>query len=150
MAEEIKDLVENLVELAKKGKRETPRLTHDELVQRVKEIGEMLDKKAEGPWGPVYKHDFIWRDNPYPNPKLIVEVCDKGNLDKDITSLIWAVKNWGASGILILFQDSDSYTVQKKLAHENQIYPLKAEDVLKLHSLLQAGNTQAIKTIFTI
>ena len=139
-----------MVELAKKVKEETPRLTHDELVQRVEEMGEMLGKKAKGPWGPVYKHDCVWRDNPYANPKLVVEVCDKGNLDKDIASLIWAVKNWNASGILVLFEESDFQAVRKKLAQENQIYPLKADDFLKLHSLLQAGNTEAVRSIFAI
>ncbi len=127
-----------------------PRLTHDELVQKVKEIGEMLGKRAEGPWGPVYKHDCVWRDNPYANPRLVWEVCDKGNLDKDIASLIWAVKNWSAKGILVLFEESDFHTAQKKLAQESQIYPLKADDMLKIYSLLQAGNTQAIRAIFAV
>lgn len=138
------------MELAKKGKGEMPRLTHDELVQKIKEIGEMLGKRAEGPWGPVCKHDCVWRDNPYANPRLVWEVCDKGNLDKDIASLIWAVKNWNAKGILVLFEESDFHTAQKKLAQESQIYPLKADDMLKLHSLLQAGNIQAVRSIFAV
>ena len=149
LAEQVRSLLERLVELAKTEKK-TPRLTHDALVERIKEMGEMLGKKAEGPWGPIYKHDCVWKDNPYANPKLVVEVCDKGNLDNDIASLIWAAKNWNAEGILVLFEESDFHTAQKKLAQESQIYPLKAEDVLKLHSLLQAGYAQAIKSIFTI
>ena len=128
----------------------TPRLTHDELIQKVKEIGRMLGKNTEGPWGPVYKHDCVWRNNPYANPRLVWEVCDKGNLDKDIASLIWAVKNWSAKGILVLFEESDFYTAQKKLAQESQIYPLKADDMLKLHSLSQAGDIEAIKSIFAV
>jgi hypothetical protein len=126
-----------------------PRLTHDELIQRIRNIGEMLGKRAEGPWGPVYKHDCIWRDNPYANPRLVWEVCDKGNLDKDIASLIWAVKNWNAKCILVVFDEPDFYTAQKKLAQESQICPLKAEDILKLHSLVQTRGAQAIKSIFT-
>lgn len=150
LAKEIRDLLENLVGLAKKEKKEKPRPSHDELVQRVKEMGEMLGKVIEPVTGALYKHDCVWRDNPYANPRLVVEVCDKGNLDKDIASLIWAVKNWGAKSILVLFEESDFYTAQNKLAQESQIYPLKVEDVLKLHSLLQAGNTQAIRSIFTV
>ena len=72
--------------------KEKLRLTHDELVKRVKEMGDILGKVAEGPWGPVYKHDCVWKDNPYANPKLVWEVCDKGNLDKDIASLIAPLK----------------------------------------------------------
>lgn len=150
LAQEVKDPLEKLVELAKKGQEEPPRLTHDELVNRIKEMGEMLDKKAESPWGPVYKHDCVWRDKPYADPKLVIEVCDKGNLDKDIASLIWAVKNWNAKCILVLFEESDFQAAQKKLAQESQIYPLRVDDVLKLHSLLQAGNTQAIRSIFAV
>jgi hypothetical protein len=134
--------------LAEKVDEKPPRLTHDELVQKVKEIGEMLGKSAEGPWGPVYKHDCVWRDNPYSNPRLVWEICDKGNLDKDIASLIWAVKNWSAKGILVLFEESDFHTAQKKLAQESQIYPLKAADVLKLHSLSQAENIKAVRSVF--
>ena len=150
LADEIKNLIEKLVKSAKKGKEKPPRLNHDGLVQRVKEMCEILGKVTEPVAGAPYKHDCVWRDNPYANPKLVVEVCDKGNLDKDIASLIWAVKNWGAKGILVLFEESDFHTAQKKLAQESQIYPLKAEDVLKLHSLLQAGHAQAIRAVFSV
>jgi len=149
LAEEMKNLLEKLVELAKKGKEEVLP-SHDELADRVKEMGQMLGKTTEGPWGPVYKHDCVWKDNPYANPKLVVEVCDKGNLDKDIASLLWAAKNWGAKGILVAFEESDFQAAQKKLAHESQICSLKAADMLKLHALLQAGKVQAIKSIFGI
>ena len=142
LAGEIKSLTEKLAELAKKAKREEPTLTHDELVQGVKEMGEKLGKVAEVKWGPVYKHDCVWKDNPYANPKLVVEVCDKGNLDKDIASLAFAVKNWGANTILVIFEESDFQAAQKKLAQERQIHCLKADDMVKLHSLLQAGNIQ--------
>lgn len=150
LATEIKDLVEKLTELATMGKQETSPLNHDEMVQRIKEMGDMLGKVIEPVTGAPYKHDSVWRDHPYANPKLVWEVCDKGILDKDIASLIWAVKNWGAKSILVLFEESDFHTAQNKLAQERQIYPLKAEDALKLHSLLQAGYAQAIKAVFTI
>ena len=110
----------------------------------------MLGKTAEVEQGEVYKHDGLWRDKPYAIPKLVIEVCDKGNLDKDIASLIWAVETWGANGILVLFEDSDFHAAQRKLAQEKPIHPIKCEDVLKLHSLLQAGNIKAIKSIFGI
>jgi hypothetical protein len=127
-----------------------PRLTHDELVQKIKELGEMLGKviKHEGP--AEYKHDCVWKETRYANPRLVVEVCDKGNLDKDIASLIWAVKNWNANCILVLFEESDFHTAQKKLAQESQIYLIKAEDMIKLHSLLQAGNIKTIRSIFAV
>ncbi|MBL7119316.1 MAG: hypothetical protein ISS53_01380 [Dehalococcoidia bacterium] len=129
---------------------EIVRLSHEDLVQKVKEMGSMLGKAVEGPWGPVYRHDCVWKDNPYANPKLVMEVCDKGNLDKDIASLLWAVKTWGATGILVAFDQSDFQATKRKLAEESHIYPLKADDVLRLHSLLQAGHIQAIRAIFGV
>lgn len=127
-----------------------PRLTHDELVQKVKEMGNILGKSTESVLGVPYKHDCVWRDNPWANPKLVVEVCDKGILDKDIASLDWAVTSWGAKGILVIFDAADFQSAQKKLAQKSQIYPIKAEDMLKLHSLLQAGNIQAVRSIFAV
>lgn len=150
LAEEINKLLGKLVELAKKAEGEEPLPSHDELVQRVKEMGEKLGKVVEVKWGPVYKHDCVWKDNPYANPKLVMEVCDKGNLDKDIASLLWAVKNWGANSILVIFDESDFHAAQRKLAHEKQVCPVKADDLLKVHSLLQAGYIQVIKSIFDI
>jgi len=78
---------------------------HEELIQELTEMGGMVGKTVEAAWGPIYRHDCVWKSNPYANPQLVVEVCDKGNLDKDIASLHWAVQNWGAKGILIAFED---------------------------------------------
>lgn len=150
LAEQIKSLLEKLIGLAKKEEEKQPRLTHDELVQKIKEMGEMLGKIANVKWGPKYEYDCVWKDNPYANPKLVIEVCDKGNLYKDITSLNWAVTTWAAKGVWVIFDDSDFHKAKEMLGQESQIYPLKAEDVLKLHSLLQAGYAQAIRAMFSI
>ena len=131
-----------------KGETETARLTHDELRDRIGEMGETLGKIAEVECEPVFKHDCVWRDNPYANPKVVWEVCDRGNLDKDIASLTFAARNWGARGILVIFEESDFQAAQKKLAQEPQVWPLRAEDPLKLHSLLQGRYAQAIRAIF--
>lgn len=147
LVQEIKSLTEKLAELAKKGKAETLP-THDELVQKIKEMGEMLGKVTEPMSGVPFKHDCVWRDNRYTIPKLVVEVCDKGNLPKDILSLDWAVANWGAKSILVIFDATDFQAAQTKFGQRSEIYPIKAEDMLKLHSLLQAGNVKALRSIF--
>lgn len=137
-------------ESAKKVDERPLRLTHDELVQKVKEIGEMLGKIAEVKSGPKFEHDCVWKDNIYRSPEWVIEVCDKGNLYKDSTSLEWAVTTWGANGIWVIFDDSDFHKAKEMLAQKSQIHPLKAEDVVKLHSLLQAGYAQAIRSIFGV
>jgi hypothetical protein len=150
LAEKIGSRIQKLAELAKKEKEVVLLLSHDELIEKVKEIGKMLGKIVEGPWGPVYRHDCVWKDNPYANPKLVVEVCDKGNLYKDIVSLPWAVQTWAAKGILVVFEDSDFQAAKAQFPPGSQVYPLKAEDMLKLHSLLQAEYIQAIRSIFSL
>ena len=110
----------------------------------------MLGKLAEVKWGPKFEYDCVWKDNLYASPKLVIEVCDKGNLYKDITSLDWAATTWGAKGIWVIFDDSDFHKATEMLAQKSQIYPIKAEDMLKLHSLLQAGNTKAVRSIFAV
>lgn len=150
LAGDIKILLETLVDLAKKGKEKEPLPSHDELVDRVKEMGELLGKTAEVKSGPIYKHDCVWKDNPYANPKTVIEACDKGNLDKDIASLVFALTNWGAKGILVVFEESDFQAAQRKLPRGSQIYALKAADMLTLHSLAKAGNIPAIRSIFGV
>lgn len=136
--------------MAKKVGGETPRPTHAEMIERIREMGQMLGKTAEIQSGAVYKHDCVWKDNPYANPRVVFEVCDKGNLDKDIASLHWANQNWRAHSILVVFDDSDFIAAQKKLAQEKQIYLLKVADMLQLHSMSKAGCIEAVRCIFAI
>ena len=135
--------------LAKK-KEETPLPSHDELVDMVKQMGEILGKMAEVEWGPVYRHDCVLKENPYANPKLVVEVCDKGNLDKDIASLTWANQNWGAKGILVIVHKSDFNSAQNKLPAGAQICLVKGEDVVQLRSLVKSAGIDVFKLIFSL
>jgi len=66
LAAQINGLVAELVELARKGKEETSRLTHDELVRNVKEMGKMLGKVTEPVLGVPHRHDCVWKDNFWP------------------------------------------------------------------------------------
>ncbi|MBI2846376.1 MAG: hypothetical protein HYX82_00685 [Chloroflexi bacterium] len=147
---EITSRAGKLAELAKKTGEGKPRPTHDEVVEMVKEMGQILGKVVEKEWGPIYKHDGVWKDKPYDSPRLVVEVCDKGNLDKDIASLSWAVQNWLAKCILVTFEDADFQAAKNKLPPQAQIYPLKVGDMLTLHSAVKAGNLQAMRAIFGI
>jgi len=149
LAKEIRDLAQELAVLAKSSRTE-PRLTHDELIQKVKEVGQMLGKTVEVGWGPIYRFDCVWKDNPYANPRLAVEVCDKGNLDKDIASLHWAEQNWGAKGILVAVEEGDFQAAKKKVARGSQTHPLRARDMVMLHLMLSEGNTEAVRCIFGV
>lgn len=150
LVQTIKDMVERLGQLAKEAKP-TPLLpSPDEIIQKIKEMGELLGNKVEVKWGPVYEHDCCWRPTPYANPELVWEVCYKGVPEKDIVSLDWAVKNWKAKGILVLFDEADFEKAKKVIPTGRQIHPLKVENVVSLYSLIKAGNIDVLKTILGI
>lgn len=149
LAEQIKGSVDKLVGLAQKTKP-TPVLTHDELIKMGREIGEKLGKIVETESGPVFRHDVSWKDSPYRNPCLVIEICDKGVLDKDLQSLSWAShpQNWGAKGILVIVDDKDYESALRKLAPGTSIYLMKAADFQKLYSIVISAGKEILRSIF--
>lgn len=146
----IKDLAERLGQLVR-GAKPSPPLSHDDIIQKLKEIGETLGKKVEVKSGPVYKHDCCWKPTPYANPELVWEACDKGVPEKDIISLTWAVDNWRAKGVLVLFDEADFKKAQERFSHlRRQVYLIKVDDVISLYSLIKGGNIDVLKTILGI
>lgn len=131
-------------------KREKPS-THDELVQTMKQIGEKLGKTVEVDCGKAYKYpydyDNLWRANQFKPPQWVIEICDKGSLDKDIASLKWANENLEAKCIWLIVDRQDFATAQKKLTGRKQIYIVEADTMRQLHSLLQA-NADFLRTLF--
>ena len=80
---------------------------HDDLKQKMVEIGNKLGHYTSKEEGPEYRHDVLWKATPYRTPSHVVEVCEGGVLAKDFASLIWARENWGAKGILVVTDDKD-------------------------------------------
>lgn len=148
LVDRAKSALEELSELAKKAELKTPPLAHDALVQIAKEMGQLLGRNVEPVANALYRHDCVWKENPWQTPRLVVEICDKGILDKDITSLGWAMRNWGAKGILVIVDDSDFLSAQRKLTGESDIYLLRATSFVQLHSLMKEGYVQVLKTLF--
>lgn len=149
IAEQIKDLVNNLLVLANKSEV-APVPGHDELIKMGREMGEKLGKKVDTETGPVYKHDVSWKDNPYKPPSLVIEICDKGILDKDILSLNWAVQTWGVKCILVTVDDKDYDNALKKLGNNTSLHVMKASDFQKLHSIVVAVGSETLKSLFGV
>lgn len=124
--------------------------THQRVIDLIKNIGNILRKDAQGPFGIDYKHDVIWRDNSYKLPSHVWEVCDKGNLDKDIASLTAATDpdKWGSKGFLVVINDNDYDNAKKKLTGK-PVKVLKSDTVNKLSDLLQDIDIELIKLILS-
>lgn len=129
------------------GRPPSQPFSHTQLIEMGSEMGHMLGKVVEVEAGPVYKHDISWKENQWANPYLVTEICDKGNLDKDIQSLNWAAQNWKARGILIIVDDKEYASVAKKLAGV-PVLTLRAEDFVKLHSVANSAGADVLKLMF--
>lgn len=147
IAKQIQDLVTELVELAQAPKN---KLIHEELVKMGLEMGQKLGKISEPGSGPVFRHDIWWKDNPYKQPSLVIEVCDKGALDKDILSLSWAWEKLGAKGILVIVDDKDYQNALNKLPPGGSTLAIRAADFAKLHSVLSSAGKDILKAMFGV
>jgi hypothetical protein len=147
IAEEIKGLVDKLAGFAKK-QEEPPALNHQKLVEIATDLGKRLGKQVNAGWKSPYQHDCLWGDNPWANPSIAIEICDKGVLDKDIQSLHWAWDNWKALGLLVVVDDKEYEACKVKIPKGAKISAIKATDFANLHSLLQSAGKDAVVSIF--
>lgn len=122
--------------------------SHSEVVKLMETIGTRLGKKVELEWrGPEYRHDIVWKDKEYLPPSTVIEVCDKGALEKDILALEWACHNLKATAMLITINDNDFAQAKRRLPETSNIIVAKAETVIKLKELLEL-DYELIKAIF--
>lgn len=122
--------------------------THGEVMKLMGDIGILLGKKVELEWrGPEYRHDVVWKDREYLPPSTVIEVCDKGVLEKDILALEWAYHNLKATALLIAINDSDFVQAKRRLPERSNILVVKAQAVEKLKDLLES-DYKLIKAIF--
>ena len=119
---------------------------HEELVGKIQEIGRQLGKDVQAWPGALYRHDAVWKDNPYKNPDIAWEVCDSGNVDKDIASLVWACDNWGATGILVMVDKAEIDRIKQKLPSGKRIVVISA-DTLQQVSELVGGDKDFLQII---
>lgn len=125
--------------------------THEQIVSMLKEIGERVGRAVTASEGPVYKHDVLWRKSAYGSPTEVIEVCDSGNLEKDILSLQWATEpnNWGSRGFLVVVDDRDMEKAAKRLGKKPQIFLVSGSFVKELHAMATGDNISVLRAIFS-
>jgi predicted nuclease of predicted toxin-antitoxin system len=120
---------------------------HEELKQKMVEIGKKLGYYVSAEEGPEYRHDVLWKITQYKTPSHVIEVCEGGVLAKDFDSLNWARENWDARGILIVTDDKDFTKASRRLAGQPRIIAVKAETIDLLYELINA-DLELLKSIF--
>ena len=120
---------------------------HEELKQKMVEIGKKLGYYVSAEEGPEYRHDALWKITQYKTPSHVIEVCEGGVLAKDFDSLNWARENWDARGILIVTDDKDFTKASRRLAGQPRIIAVKAETIDLLYELINA-DLELLKSIF--
>lgn len=121
---------------------------HDELKQKMVEIGKKLGYYTSTEEGPEYRHDVLWKTTPYKTPSHVIEICEGGSLPKDFDSLNWANQNWDARGILIVTDDKDFEKATRRLTYQPRITVVKADSVDKLCELIMT-DVDFLKSVFS-
>ena len=125
-----------------------PPKRHDELKQKLVEIGKELGYYTSTEEGPVYRHDVLWKRSSYrKDPCHVIEICGGGSLPKDFDSLNWARENLAAIGILVTVDEADYQKAVQRFGNQAQIVVAKAETVDRLHELITT-NLEFLRVIF--
>jgi hypothetical protein len=125
-----------------------PPKRHEELKQKLVEIGKDLGYHTSTEEGPVYRHDVLWKRSPYrKDPCHVIEICGGGSLPKDFDSLNWARENLAAIGILVTVDEADYQKAVQRFGNQAQIVVAKAETVDRLHELITT-NLEFLRVIF--
>jgi hypothetical protein len=124
---------------------------HDELKQKIIEIGKKLGYYTSTEEIALYRHDVIWREGVYKSPSHVIEICEGGSLPKDFDALHWVndPSNWGATGILVVTDEKDFEKAIKRFAGRNRLIAVKAEIVDDCYKLVNE-NLQFLKLIFSV
>lgn len=113
-----------------------PAREHDELIEILERIGISLGWVVRREQGAVYRHDLSFSRNQYQSPRVVIEICDKGNVDKDIASLNWAVKNLQCGAILATVDERDYHKATAAVGDNQDIVVVKAQAIHQLSSLV--------------
>jgi len=121
---------------------------HEDLVDKIKAVREALGYSQGNLHGATYNHDSTFSKGELRTPFLVWEVCDGGNLDKDIASLQWAVFNWDTTGILVVTDSKDMGRAQTRLTTP-KVRVIKDDFVDKLHEIITTipGGADVIRTL---
>ena len=131
-----------------KGPTPPPSSRHDELKQKMVEIGKKLGYYTRTEEGSVYRHDVLWKEGQYrQDPKFVIEICAGGSLPKDFDALNWAKESLKAKGILVAVEDADYRKAVERFKNQEGIVVVKAEVVDIVYELI-GENLGFLKVLF--
>jgi hypothetical protein len=125
-----------------------PPKQHSELIEEMEEIGKATGRVVLGNYNAPYRYDVPLARSYYVPPDIVVEICDRGSVDKDFASLNWARQNWDAKSLLITVDHGDFKKAQTVVGGTPNIFIMKAETLRQLHSLVEAGDAPILKALF--
>ena len=124
------------------------KLTHQELVELIENIGKYLGKSVEREWKVAeFRHDVVWKEKPFRTPSVVFEICDSGSLEKDILALEWARVNLPATAILVVAKDSDFDHASRRLPAGSETFVAKGQSIKVLHELIK-NDFALMKAVF--
>lgn len=124
------------------------KLSHQELIEIIENIGTYLGKSVEREWKVAeFRHDVVWKEKPFRTPSVVFEVCDSGSLEKDILALEWARANLPATAILVVAKDSDFDHASRRLPAESETLVVKGKSMKMLCELAQ-NDLKLLKAVF--
>jgi hypothetical protein len=113
------------------------RSRHDELIALWRRLGERFGYNTEPSQNAPYRHDVVWRRGKR-EPFICMEICDSGNLDKDLAALQWATdpENWGAKCALAVADEQNRVRAERRLGRREEIWVMTFEEATSMANLL--------------
>jgi predicted RNA-binding protein len=120
----------------------TPPDLHEQVVQRIYELGEIIGYIPEKKWRKEgYEYDVVWHKPPREGPKCVFEVHVKGNLGDALLRLKHAHDRWESQLFLISTEDQLNEAKTKyltgalhELAETGALTLLKIDEVIEFHN----------------
>jgi predicted RNA-binding protein len=120
----------------------TPPDLHEQAVQRIYELGEIIGYIPEKKWRREgYEYDVVWHKPPREGPKCVFEVHIKGNLGDALLRLKHAHDRWESQLFLVSTEDQLNEAKTKyltgalhELAETGALTLLKIDEVKEFHN----------------
>jgi predicted RNA-binding protein len=129
-------IIESIIEIK-------PRSLHDDIKNRIKEIGEIEGFISEIEYSePPYRFDVVWRSSKVVGgvPKYVFEVQIGGDIQQALAKLKHAYDKWGFPRLFLICNQEDVNRVNQYLGgtfHEikDRLNVILVEKIVKLHEI---------------
>ncbi|MEM0172858.1 MAG: hypothetical protein QXV57_09905 [Thermoproteota archaeon] len=137
-------------------------LYHDNIVEKLVKLGEMLDfhvSREEPSPDKLYRYDCVWRDAPGHAPLKVFEVEFKGGIDKALARLMHASDLWHPKELYLIVADEKDLERARRLVEprvsgaftkiKNELILLSPTDLARIHECLsERGLEEVVRLLF--